>query len=345
MDYQNERDVARAIALEVGALLTHYSENGFEVEEKTPGDPVTIADREASELIVDGLLAAFPEDGILSEELADSARRLRKRRVWIVDPIDGTREYVKGTGDYVVSIGLVVDGQPVLGVIYAPARGDLYEGVVGQGVWKNGETAGFSARPLEQAVVSVSDTEHERTLHRYTDFRMSPSGSIAYKLAKVAAGESDATFTMNPRSEWDIAAGAALVAAAGGVLTTRGGEPIAFNQPQPRLRRGLIGGRPEVVSDLEGVLARLGIPEKRLWLTDEDNVWAALPEAFRARAAAGAQLHATAAGLRPLAWTALEEQDGWSITHAEGDAALLDELVRDLQREYGALAWPQNQVG
>ena len=102
-----ERAVAEDLAREAADILLHYRRNGFEVELKTSADdPVTVADREASELIVAGLRKAFPDDGILSEEMLDSADRLGRERVWIIDPIDGTSEYVKGSPDYCVSIGL-----------------------------------------------------------------------------------------------------------------------------------------------------------------------------------------------------------------------------------------------
>ena len=105
----------------------------------------------------------------------------------------------------------------------------------------SGRTAspvGFSNRPPEEALISVSDTEYKRELHQYTLANVKPSGSIALKLALIAAGEADATFTMSPRSEWDIAAGMALIAAAGGSVTRRGGGRITLNSPQTSIRQG-----------------------------------------------------------------------------------------------------------
>ncbi|WP_045233339.1 3'(2'),5'-bisphosphate nucleotidase CysQ family protein [Deinococcus pimensis] len=337
-DLQRELDVATRLARQAGELLLEHVRRGFAVEEKTPDDPVTIADREASELIVAGLRAAFPDDGILSEEEADSAERLGRRRVWIVDPIDGTREFVSGTGDYVVSIGLAVDHEPVLGAVYAPARDVMYAGYVGAGVTRNGEPAGFSARPVAEAIVTVSDTEHTRELHAYDLPNLNPSGSIAYKLARIAAGEADATFTINPRSEWDIAAGHALVRAAGGDYTTRDGARIAYNQPRPRVRRGTLGGRPDVVAWLRGELARLAVPEQQQCLREGDAVYAMLGEED-ARALRGHEhLHARHAGGRIEALVALAREGGtWRVTRAEGRQAALSILVKDLQREYGAL--------
>lgn len=339
-----EREVAETLAREAGALLLDHKRRGFTVDEKTPGDPVTVADQEASDLIVAGLRAAFPHDGLLSEEMADSAERLTRRRVWIVDPIDGTREFVKGSADYCVSIGLAVDGEPALGVIYAPEPDDLYAGVVGQGVWKNGQRTGFSARPVEAAILAVSDTEYERELHASGLERMQPSGSIAYKLARIAAGEADATFTINPRNEWDIAAGMALIEAAGGTVTRRSGSRIPLNATRPRIRRGLIGGRPDVVAWLKAELERLHIPEQQLFLRGGDSAWATLPQAEQERLRGHPHLHVRHANGQVEALVTLErEGGGWQITRAEGQPMPLRALVRDLQRQYGRLEWEEGE--
>lgn len=333
-----EREVAERLAREAGALLRDHLRRGLTVDEKTPDDPVTAADREASELIVSGLFDAFPHDGVLSEEAADNAERLTRRRVWIIDPIDGTREYVAGTPDYCVSIGLAIDGRPALGVVYAPAAGDLYSGVVGVGVWKNGVPGGFSDRPLAEAIIAVSDTEHARELSAYALPNMAPSGSIAYKLARVACGEADATFTINPRSEWDIAAGMALVEAAGGVVTRRSGSGIPLNATRPRIRRGLIGGRPDVVAWLRAKLLEVQMPEQQLYLKRGDSVWTLLPEAEAERLAGKAHLHVRHKAGQIEALILIERRGGdWDIERAEGDPFALRTLATDLQREYGRL--------
>lgn len=339
MTVHDDLNLAAELARRAGDLLLEHVRRGFEVEHKTPEDPVTAADREASELIVAGLRAARPHDGILSEEMEDDAARLQAKRVWIIDPIDGTKEFVNGTGDYAVSIGLAVDGLPVVGAVCAPARGDLYTGAVGLGVWKNGEAAGFSARPAGEALIAVSDTEHERELSAYDLGGMTPSGSIAYKLARIAVGEADATFTINPRSEWDIAAGHALVRAAGGDLYTRDLMPIPYNRPTPKLRRGLIGGRRDVVSRLAAELARLHVPEQQLYLTEQDReIWALLEGDEAARLVGNEHLHIRHAGGKVEALVTLEPAgNGWRVVRAEGSDLGRRTLLKDLQREYGAL--------
>ncbi|WP_293909633.1 3'(2'),5'-bisphosphate nucleotidase CysQ [Deinococcus sp.] len=336
-DLTAERALAEALALKAGALLMRHRAQGFAVEYKTsPDDPVTLADTEASALIVAGLSAAFPDDGILSEELTDNAERLSKSRVWIIDPIDGTKEYVEGSPDFCVSIGLSVNGEAVLGVVYAPAHQDLYLGVVGDGVWHNGTSSGFSARPPETAVIGVSDTEHKRELHQYPIRNMQPSGSIALKLALIASGALDATFTMSPRSEWDIAAGMALIRAAGGVTTRRGGAAIALNSPQPSIRRGLVAGRLDVVQWLERELWRLAVPEQQLALVPSDATWTLLSEADQGTLPGGEALHIRHAAGRLTALILLEAAEhGLSVVRAEGDAADLRVLSRDVTRFAG----------
>jgi myo-inositol-1(or 4)-monophosphatase len=204
-----------------------------------PTDPVTEADTQ-----VDALLRRLlPRDGEgwLSEETTDDLSRLDRRRVWVVDPLDGTREFVEGIPDWSVSVGLVVDGEPVAGGICNPATGELILGAKGMGVTLNGRPVRVSARPgLAGATVVASRSEVKRgEWQGYRDgaFEIRPTGSVAYKLGLVAAGLADATWTLTPKHEWDGAAGVALVRAAGGVAVPGGPEEDRFNRAQPRLSR------------------------------------------------------------------------------------------------------------
>lgn len=329
-----ELDTAARLALEAGELLRMHLARGLTVEHKTGADdPVTAADREASELILAGLRAAFPEDGLLSEEAADDAARLGRERVWIVDPIDGTKEFTTGSPDYAVSIGLAVGGEPVLGVVYAPANDELFAGVVGQGVTKNGRAAGFS----DEAgyVVSVSDTEYRRELHRHDLPGMAPSGSIALKLARIAAGEADVTFTMSPRSEWDIAAGHALVRAAGGEVRRRDGRAIRYNLGRPHIEQGILGGRLEALEWLEGELSARDLPTAHLGLTEADPAWSTLPGEDQTALRGHPGVFVRHAGGRVLALVVVGA--GGAVERAEGDAFHLERLTRDVTRALGTV--------
>ena len=336
MPYASELDTATALALQAGALLMRHRAAGFEVEHKTSADdPVTVADREASALIVAGLHAAFPADGLLSEEEADSPERLGRERVWIIDPIDGTKEFTTGSPDFCVSIGLAVGGEAVLGVVYAPATDELFSGAVGQGVQKNG-TAVTASRP-DAFRLSVSDTEYGRELHRHDLPGMFPSGSIALKLARMAAGEADVTFSMSPRSEWDICAGDALLRAAGGELRRRDGRPIVYNAPRPSLEQGIIGGTPAALAWLEGELLARRLPTAHLNLTPDAPAWAVLSEADQQALAGHPGVCVRHSGGQLLALLVVDPPTR-TVERAEGDAFHLERLTRDVVRALGTLA-------
>src|SRR4051794_919139 len=131
LDLQRELAVARAAALEAAVLVNGYRGTALTVDHKPGDEPVTVADREASDLILKHLTRAFPDDAILSEEVPDNGARLRASRVWMVDPIDGTRDFIAGDDGFAVMIGLCIDGRPRLGVLAMPSNGDLYAGIVG----------------------------------------------------------------------------------------------------------------------------------------------------------------------------------------------------------------------
>src|SRR5262249_10541405 len=175
----------------------------------------------------------------------DDPARLAARRVWVVDPLDGTREFVTGIPEWSVSIGLVVDGEPVAGGICNPATGERIVGARGHGVTLNGKRAGVSAGPgLAGATVVASRSEVKRKEwegYREDLFTIRPCGSVAYKLALVAAGLVDATWTLVPKHEWDVAAGVALVLAAGGSVITGAPEEARFHRPPPRPPRPIAG--------------------------------------------------------------------------------------------------------
>jgi myo-inositol-1(or 4)-monophosphatase len=235
---------------EAGAILRRIAASDFEVMKKSGGSPVTEAD-----LAVDALLRRIlPRggDGWLSEETADHTDRLACERVWIVDPLDGTQEFVARIPEWCVSIGLVEHGTAVAGGIYNPATEEMVVGAVGSGVELNGKPARISpAEKLDGVEVLASRSEVKRgEWERFRDapFRTKPVGSVAYKMGLVAAGLTDATWTLVPKHEWDVAAGAALVRAAGGDVRTLNWEEPRFNQRKPKLT-GLIACAPGLAAE------------------------------------------------------------------------------------------------
>jgi myo-inositol-1(or 4)-monophosphatase len=258
-DLNRELEVATRIALEAGQVLTKARATGLEVRFKGVDDPVTQADIAADTLIRASLLEVFPDDGLLSEETADHPSRLQKNRVWIVDPIDGTSSYAAGRDNFAVSIGLAVNGEAVLGVVYNPAKDELIAGALGLGATLNGSSVTTtSTSSVEAATLLVSSSEWRAGLNVLQPaLPITPISSIAYKLGLVASGKADGTFTANARYEWDVCAGAALVAAAGGIASLRDGSPLRFNQPSPRLPWGILAAGKNLHSPLLEALREL----------------------------------------------------------------------------------------
>ena len=217
------------------------------VEFKSGRDPVTEADRVANRILRDSLLR--DGEGWLSEESVDNLSRFGKERVWVVDPIDGTQEFISGIPEWCMSVGFVENGRAVAGGICNPVTGEVFLGAIGEGVRLNGVSVNVSpCERLEGAVVLASRSEVARgewDCFRDAPFVTRPMGSVAYKLALVAAGRADATWTGCPKNEWDIAAGAALVQAAGGFVRNLNGSELRFNNPSP-LMPGLVACGPRL---------------------------------------------------------------------------------------------------
>lgn len=204
---------------------------------KAGGDPVTAVDLEIDE-VLRGLLQRTGE-GWLSEETADSEERLARELVWIVDPLDGTREFIDGLPEYCTSVAAVVAGQPVAGGVFNPADDLLITGAVGLGVSCNGvECRPRLPETSDETIVLASRSEWNRgqwAVVQSAGFEVVPMGSVAYKMARVAAGLDHATWTPVPKHEWDVAGGAALLSAVGGQTLDPDAQPIQFNRRRPWL--------------------------------------------------------------------------------------------------------------
>jgi myo-inositol-1(or 4)-monophosphatase len=216
---------------EAGLAIAEMRKQGVTVSRKINNDVLTHADLCANQILKARLSDAYPEYGWLSEESIDDAVRLQSRLVWVVDPIDGTREYVEGVPEYAVSAALVECGTPILACVFNPETDELFTAQQGAGVFLNGRRVQCKQSSQERLVLLASRSECNRgEWERFSHEMVQPVGSIAYKLALVAAGFADATFSLSPKSEWDIAAGVLLVTEAGGVVTDKARLPFAFNQ-------------------------------------------------------------------------------------------------------------------
>jgi myo-inositol-1(or 4)-monophosphatase len=218
-------------------VFERFTPGQIEAEYKSGHDPVTAADHAVDAVLRESLLR--DGEGWLSEETADNPSRLDKQNVWIVDPLDGTREFVQGLPEFCASIGFIENGIPVCGGIFNPATRETFLGAIDTGVFYNGNPAAASQRTkLAGSLVLASRSEMKRGEWKQFEsasFKTQALGSVAYKLALVSAGLADITFTLVPKHEWDIAAGAALVTSAGGFVCQLDGSPLICNQRIPLL--------------------------------------------------------------------------------------------------------------
>ena len=210
--------------------------HALEVWEKLPGNPVSEADMAVDTFLKAELAALLPAAGWLSEETVDVPHGRAGDLAWLVDPIDGTRDFVRGREGWAVSVALVRASRPLLGYLYAPARardqgGELWHGEAGHGSWRNGERLIASSRTeLPGARVPANNLARE-------DADLTPvyqPNSIALRIAMVAADEADLVATLRWGYEWDIAAAALIAREAGAAVTDALGQPLNYNKPDPR---------------------------------------------------------------------------------------------------------------
>ena len=230
---EQELEVVKQAVREAGEAILRIADEHYKTAAtRADRTVVTKADIEADKILQDHLRSEFPDYGWLSEETKDDDRRLQCSRVWIVDPMDGTREFVMKVPEFVVSVALAENGEVVLGIILNPCTGDLFEAVQGTGTRFNGQSVHCDHRldGKPDVEVSRSDIEKNRFAGYESHLELRPCGSIAYKLARLAAGQADGTLSVTPKNEWDIAGGVILVTEAGGQVTDLAGDKYRFNQ-------------------------------------------------------------------------------------------------------------------
>jgi myo-inositol-1(or 4)-monophosphatase len=219
-------DALSAVVREAGCIAAAHFGGAFRRWEKAPGDPVCEVDLEVDAFLRERLTALDPDAGWLSEETVDNSDRIERPRLWVVDPIDGTRDYLGGRSGWCVSVALVEDRAPVLGVLDAPARGEHWMAAKGRGAWRNGIRLAASDR----AELAGARVPADRLTAADSDLvAVSKPNSIALRIALVAAGEADLAATLKWGFEWDIAAAALIAAEAGATVTGALGQPFAFN--------------------------------------------------------------------------------------------------------------------
>jgi len=282
-DLKEELAFASKLAREAATIVITFYTGSAEISYKAGDEPVTEADRSANQHIVDRIQAAYPDDGILSEESKDDLSRLEKRRVWIVDPLDGTKEFIARNGEFSIMIGLAIDGKAAMGVVMQPEPGLLYAGIVGQGAHLYDTIDEETGIPLQvsdcantKQMVMVSSRSHRqkivnemRQVLRITRERV--SGSVGLKVGLITRKLADLYLHPSPGcKEWDLCAPAAILEAAGGRITDCWGNDLTFNNSDPRAHNGLVASNGQMHDKVVSVVARTC---EEFDFNEEDGFW------------------------------------------------------------------------
>jgi len=233
-------------SIEAGKIIMKYYLNEYEIKEKSYQNPVTTADREADFYLKSVLTKARPNYGWLSEETADTSNRLDKEMVWIVDPLDGTKEFIEGIPHFVVSVALVKNGEPIIGVLHNPVTKDIFHAIKGNGTFLNDKVHNCTIKDSTlDMVILNSRSETSKGLwepYKLQFKELKPIGSVAYKMGLTAVGDADIFATLRPKNEWDICAGTCLINESGGKVIDLNGESLTFNNKKTLIEPGLIAG-------------------------------------------------------------------------------------------------------
>ena len=277
MNLDHEIKVAVDLARDAGAILLAHYHSPFLVEQKVNAlqelEEVTAADREANDLIVRTLLTEFPDDGILAEESKDTERRLEKERVWLIDPMDGTKNFIQRDGDFAVQIGLAINGEVVAGVVYQPEREILYRAARGAGSWI--ETADHDNERMivsnvidPREMILASSRSHpsprmERVRALFGFKSELRRGSVGVKIGLITEQQADIYLHLSPSTkQWDTCAPQIILEEAGGKLTDLFGQPLRYNGVRIDNRNGIVAtngaAHQMVIENLKPLLEEFG---------------------------------------------------------------------------------------
>ncbi|MBL7013467.1 MAG: 3'(2'),5'-bisphosphate nucleotidase CysQ [Candidatus Marinimicrobia bacterium] len=252
-------NIAINAAKEAGDIIMGYYKADYEIKDKSYHNPVTTADYAADAHLKKVLLEARPDYGWLSEETVDSPERLSKKYVWVVDPLDGTKEFVEGVPNFVVSVALVENGKPIVGVLFNPVTKETFTASDGEGAHLNGATIHCTTKEdVGNMVILNSRSETRRGLWAPFDGtfgELKAVGSVAYKLGLTAASQADIFASLRPKNEWDICAGNCIINEAGGKLIDLNGNQRIYNQENTLITPGLIAGKIEAVDKTLNILS------------------------------------------------------------------------------------------
>ncbi len=243
-----EEDYAllKVAAREAGELALTYFRKSIIVKRKIDGSEVSEADLALDVALKLALHVPRPSYGWLSEETEDDPERLEHRRVWVVDPIDGTNAFLRHLPEWTVSAALVEDGVPVLGVVFNPATKEFFHAMRGKGAFLNDQPIAASTKStLDGALLIASGGLFKKKIWKepWPEVKTRWVNSVAYRLALVACGEADATISLSAKCEWDLAAAALIVEEAGGTITDHHGEAHRYNRASPRFSSLVASGK------------------------------------------------------------------------------------------------------
>lgn len=277
-EYDKELRLAMKLARDAGgAVMARYQRSDLDVQSKGAEGPVTEADRAAHRLIVGELAEAFPNDVVLSEEgdgeSDNDDRRLKGDRTWIVDPLDGTADFIAQNGEFSILIGLAVGGKPIMGVVYQPVGENLFYAVTGQGAFvEAGEKPPTRLRVsdekhIDRMTATVSRNHRSRSLDRMLEAIQPRNevtcGSVGLKIAQVILGQADLYFHPSDRVKlWDTAAPQVLLEEAGGVLTDFAGEPLVYDRAEVAHLHGIAASNGLAHTQLLALVRPVAVEEK-----------------------------------------------------------------------------------
>jgi myo-inositol-1(or 4)-monophosphatase len=250
-------------AHEAGALALTLRAEGLTTEFKAGDSPVTNADLACDAMLTERLRTARPDYGWLSEETADDPDRLARRRLFVVDPIDGTRAFIKARPWWAVSIAVVEDTRPVAGVVFAPQTAQTYAAAVGGGATLNGSAISASDTDALEDSGMVGDPRmfaHPSWPAPWPAMRIEPRNSTAFRMCLVASGDFDATIALVPKHDWDLAAADLIAREAGAVCGDHLGRPFAYNGPIP-MQPNMVCAAPRIAPLILERLRHIRVPQ------------------------------------------------------------------------------------
>lgn len=255
MAFEEELNVARELSRHAGSLVraVYQDQTRFAISFKDGHEPLTRADRESNDFIVSQLQQRYPHDAVLAEESVDDSSRLANTRVWIVDPLDGTKEFIAQNGEFAVMIGLAVECRSIVGAVYLPARDLLYYAAEGSGCWCE-EGNDRPPRRLQSSAVSfpsqariVMSRSHLKDSEKELIDKLQPaeriiSGSVGVKLSLIAEQKADIYLSTTTQGikEWDTCAPEIILREAGGTVTSIDGQPLRYNKPAVQQGGGIL---------------------------------------------------------------------------------------------------------